>query len=164
MTRWESSAWPLACGAASVFALSVILHRLPWQAAFGVVAVVLVVWAWQGSLVAGAALGGIAWMCVTGFDVHSYGGIEVTQGADAVRAVVLVSAGLTAAAIHAVLEAVRSHRRADPVWADFRTGRPARGHVLETYDRTAFRLAGEVPWQRQAPRTPIRPTEETSDG
>jgi hypothetical protein len=118
MSRLEASAWPLAAGSASVFALAVALGGLPWQAAFTVIALAVVAWAWLSPPVAGAGLGGVAWLCVTGFDVNHLGAITVTGG-DAARAAALVLAGALAATVHAAAEARARPRRADPVWADF---------------------------------------------
>jgi hypothetical protein len=118
MTRLESSAWPLAGGAACVFGLAVVLGRLPWQLTFVVVLLAVLTWAWQGPMITGAVLGGIAWLCVTGFDVHRLGDIRVTGRDDAIRAAVLVAAGVLAAVLHAA-GARRKYRPADPVWADF---------------------------------------------
>jgi hypothetical protein len=119
MTRLESAAWPLAAGSACVFALSVAMSRLPWQAAFVAIALAVVFWAWQSPVLAGAVLGTIAWCCLTGFDVHRLGEIRVTGSGDAVRATVLILAGLLAAGTHAVDDARRRYQRADPVWVDF---------------------------------------------
>jgi hypothetical protein len=107
MTRLESSAWPLAAGAACVFALAVVLGGLPWQAGFVVVAGVVACWAWQSPPVTGAAIGGIAWLCVTGFDVHRSGDIRITGSEDALRAAVLILAGALVASVHAVAEVRR---------------------------------------------------------
>src|SRR4051812_49684195 len=133
MTRLESSAWPLACGGACVFALAVVLDRLPWPAALAAVAGAVAVWAWRSPLVAGAAIGGIAWTCVTGFDVNRLGALRTTGTGDAVRAAVLVLAGIPPAAANALAEARRARptRPAppDPVWAQFHetaTGRVPR--------------------------------------
>src|SRR3954470_13304279 len=112
MTRLESSAWPLAGGGACVFALAVVLDRLPWQVAFAAIVLAVAVWAWLSPLVAGAALGGIAWLCVTGFDVHRFGDIAITGSDDAVRAAVLVLAGVLAASVHAMAQARSRYRRA----------------------------------------------------
>jgi hypothetical protein len=120
MTRLESSAWPLAGGAACVFALAVVLDGLPWPVAFVAVACAVAAWAWMSPLVAGAAVGGIAWLCVTGFDVHRFGDIRITGSEDAMRAAVLILAGLLAAWVHAMVEARRARPRPpDPVWVDF---------------------------------------------
>jgi hypothetical protein len=118
MTRLESSAWPLACGCACVFGLAVVLNRLPWQVTFAVIVLAVLTWAWQSPVITGAVLGGIAWLCVTGFDVHRLGDIRVTGRDDALRAAVLVAAGVLAAVLHAVAGGAR-FRPADPVWADF---------------------------------------------
>ncbi len=112
MTRLEASAWPLAGGSACVFVLAVLLGRLPWQVGFAAVILAVCCWAAQGPLVAGAAIGAVAWLCVTGFDVHRFGDIEVTGRADLMRAVVLVLAGVLAATAHA------AWRRMEPVRAD----------------------------------------------
>lgn len=119
MTRLESSAWPLAGGGACVFALAVVLDGLPWPVAFVAVCCAVAVWAWLSPLVAGAAVGGIAWLCVTGFDVHRFGDIRITGSEDAVRAAVLILAGVLAASAHALAEARRSRTQSpDPVWVD----------------------------------------------
>ena len=102
MTRLEASAFPLACGSACVFVLAVALHRLPWEAAFAVIALAVSAWAWRSPLIVGVVVGGIAWLCVTGFDVHRLGDIRVTGIDDAARAAVLVLAGVLTAAAHAL--------------------------------------------------------------
>jgi hypothetical protein len=140
MTRLEPSAWPLAFGSACVFALAVVLDRLPWQVAFAAVILAVVVWAWQSPFVTGAALGGVAWMCVTGFDVHRLGDLRITGSGDVVRAAVLVLVGALVATAHGVAEGTRGRRRADPVPAESRATVP--GH-----------LPGERPVPR--PRGPI---------
>jgi hypothetical protein len=119
MTRLESSAWPLAGGSACVFVLAVILDRLPWQAAFAAIVLAVALWAWRSPLVVGAAIGVIAWMCVTGFDVHRLGDIRVTGWGDAARAAALVATGIVVALVPVVAGARRRYRRADPVWVDF---------------------------------------------
>jgi hypothetical protein len=124
MTRLESAAWPLAFGGASVFVLAVVLDRLPWQAAFAAVAVAVVAWAWRSPVIVGVAIGGIGWLCVTGFDVHRFGYIGIARGDDVVRGAVLVLLGVLAGSVHAVVAAMRSHRRADPVWVAFHEADP----------------------------------------
>ncbi|MCO5993535.1 hypothetical protein [Actinoallomurus rhizosphaericola] len=119
MTRLEISAWSLAGGSACVFALAVVLAGLPWQVAFAAVAVAVMAWSWQGRVADGAAIGAIAWMCVTGFDVHRFGYIGITGSDDVARAVVLVLGAVLVASARAVSDALRRYRRADPVWADF---------------------------------------------
>lgn len=117
--EFDASPWSPAGGSACAFALSVVLDRLPWQAAFAASMVAVAAWAWRSRPLTGAALGVIAWLCVTGFDVHRLGDIGITGSADIARAAVLVLAGLSAASAHAALTAVRGHRRADSVWVDF---------------------------------------------
>jgi hypothetical protein len=119
MTRLESSAWSLAGGSACVFALAVVLGRQPWQVAFVVVVLAVLGWAWLSPVVAGAAIGGIAWLCVTGFDVQRFGDIRITGRDDVLRVAVLVLAGILAAAAHALAEARSRHRSVDPLWAEF---------------------------------------------
>lgn len=163
MTRLESSAWPLAGGSACVFALAVVLDRLPWQAAFAAVVLAVAVWAWLSPLVAAAAIGGIAWLCVTGFDVHRFGDIRITGSGDVVRATVLVLAGVIVASVHALAEARSRHRRADPVWVDFHETAPAPNHtsadVMARLNDRIPRQDGAVRFERAAPRTPDRGTE-----
>src|SRR5262249_38814381 len=113
MTRLESAAWPLVAGSASVFALAIVLNRLPWQAVFVTIALAVVFWAWQSPVIIGAVLGAIAWCCLTGFDVHRLGEIQVTGSGDAVRATGLILIGLLAAGTHAVADARRRYQRAD---------------------------------------------------
>jgi hypothetical protein len=162
MTRLESSAWPLAGGSASVFALAVVLDRLPWQAAFAVLVLAVAVWAWLSPLLAAAAIGAVAWMCVTGFDVHRFGAIRVTGSDDVARAAVLILAGVLVASAHALAGARSRYRRADPVWVDFyETGSgPHRtsGDVIARLDRPVPRQDGGEPAERPLP---VHPTEET---
>ncbi len=152
MTRLESSAWSLAGGSASVFALAVVLGRLPWRPAFAAVLVAVLFWAWLSPVAAAAAIGGIAWLCVTGFDVNRSGDIRITGRDDALRAGALVLAGVLAAAAHA---AARRSRPAvvDPLWADFhQTAAAAPPAELR------------VPPQRAARPVPVHPTEEQRNG
>lgn len=157
MTRLESSAWPLAGGSASVFALAVVLDRLPWQVGFGVVALAVAAWAWSSPTVAGAGVGAVAWLCVTGFDVHHFGDIRVTGSDDAARAAVLVLAGVLVAAAHALAEAYGRYRRADPVWAEFHATTP--GLAQEGASIPPPRSHGEAGLEEAAPRTSDRGTE-----
>jgi hypothetical protein len=174
MTRLESSAWSLAAGSACVFALAVVLGRLPWQVAFVVVAAAVLIWAWPGPVVTGLAIGGIAWLCVTGFDVHRFGDIRITGRDDVLRAVVLLLAGLLAAAAHAVAEGRREHGVVDPLWADFHETGPVIDTVTGPADghgpvpRTGVPIELRVPRQRgvvPAERAlPVHPAEEPRDG
>jgi hypothetical protein len=181
MTRLESSAWSLAGGSACVFALAVVLGRQPWQVAFVVVVLAVLGWAWLSPVVAGAAIGGIAWLCVTGFDVHRFGDIRITGRDDVLRVAVLVLAGVLAAAAHALAEARSRHTSVDPLWAEFhgtgsRTDLETDASGLTTGLRSGLefnRIAGD-PIELRAPRQrgmapaerplPAHPTEEPSDG
>jgi hypothetical protein len=189
MTRLESSAWSLAAGSACVFALAVVLGRQPWQVAFVVVVLAVLGWAWLSPVVAGAAIGGIAWLCVTGFDVHRFGDVRITARDDALRGAVLVLAGVLAAAAHALAGVWSRHRPVDPLWVEFhgtgsRTGPETgleTGRATGTSGLTAGlrsglefnRTAGD-PIELRVPRRrgmasaewspPARPTEEPSDG
>jgi hypothetical protein len=147
MTRPEASAWPLAGGSACVFALAVVLDRLPWQVAFAAVTLTVAVWAWLSPVVTGAAIGGVAWLCVTGFDVHRFGDIRITGSDDAVRAAMLVLAGVLVASAHAVAVARSGHRRADPVRVEFHTGavRPGRRPPVRTDKETSNGRPGVRP-------------------
>jgi hypothetical protein len=157
MTRLESSAWPLAGGSASVFALAVVLDRLPWLVAFGAVALAVAVWAWQCPPVAGAGVGVVAWLCVTGFDVHHFGDIEITGGGDAMRAAVLVLAGVSVAVARVLAEAYGRRRRADPLWAEFYATTP--GSAQEGVPVPPRRRGGESGLEEAAPRTSDRGAE-----
>lgn len=165
MTRLEPAVWPLAGGGMCVFALAVVLNRLPWQAAFAAVAVTVLAWAWRSRLIVGAAIGGIAWLCVTGFDVHRLGDIGIGRSGDVVRATALVFAGILAASAHAIADAKRSHQRADPAWVDFHETGLERNKTLG--DVTG-RLGHEVASPRGAAQperpSPLNPTEEPRDG
>lgn len=168
MTRMEASAWPLACGSACVFAPAIVLNRLPWQLAFTAIVMAVLAWAWRSPLVVGAALGVIAWLCVTGFDVHRFGDIRITGSDDAARAVALVVAGVLTAPAHVVFDASRKYTRADPVWVDFHeTDRTAiernetSADVMDHLDDRLPRLRG-VPGVRWP--HPVHPTEEPRNG
>jgi hypothetical protein len=158
MTRLEASAWPLAGGSACVFALAVVLGRLPWLVAFVAVVLAVAAWAWLSPVIAGAAIGGVAWMCVTGFDVHRFGDIRITGSDDVVRAAVLILAGVLVASAHAVAEARSRHRRADPVWVEFYATGPVH----------ASGPSVEIPRQNGAARLerrlPVPTDKEPSDG
>lgn len=170
MTRLESSAWSLAGGSACVFALAAVLGRQPWQVAFVVVVLAVLGWAWLSPVVAGAAIGGIAWLCVTGFDVHRFGDIRITGRDDVLRVVVLVLAGVLAAAAHALAEARSGYRSVDPLWAEFhetgaqtgaQTGLESNRISGDPIELRAPRRHGMVPAERPLP---VHPTEEPSDG
>ncbi|MGH3381925.1 MAG: hypothetical protein ACRDP6_45070 [Actinoallomurus sp.] len=148
MTRLESSAWSLAAGAACVLALAVVLDRLPWGAAFVAVTCAVAFWAWLSPPVAGAAIGAIAWLCVTGFDVHRFGEIRITGSEDALRAAVLILAGVLVASVHALAEARSGRRRPDPVWVDF--------HLTEAGDGAPGRHASRTPGSASARRGAAR--------
>ncbi|HEY0542800.1 MAG TPA: hypothetical protein VGD53_30870 [Actinoallomurus sp.] len=158
MTRLEASAWPLAGGSACVFALAVVLDRLPWLVAFVAVALAVAAWAWLSPVIAGAAIGGIAWMCVTGFDVHRFGDIRITGSDDVVRAAVLILAGVLVASAHAVAEARRRYRRADPVWVEFYATGPVHA------SGTSAAISRENGAARLERRLPVRTDKEPSDG
>ena len=181
MTRLESSAWSLAGGSACVFALAVVLGRQPWQVAFVVVVAAVLGWAWLSPLVAGAAIGGIAWLCVTGFDVHRFGDVRITGRDDVLRVAALVLAGVLAAAAHALAGAWSRHRSVDPLWAEFhgtgsrtdlKTGTSGRTTGLRS--GLEFNRTGGDPLELRVPRQrgmasaerslPAHPTEEPSDG
>jgi hypothetical protein len=119
MTRLESSAWSLAGGCASVFVLAVVLGGLPWQAGFAAIAGAVVGWAWLSPMIAAAGIGGVGWLCVTGFDVQRLGDIKITGRDDVLRAVALVLAGVLAASVHAFAEDWGRHRTVDPLWMEF---------------------------------------------
>ncbi|MCW2912881.1 MAG: hypothetical protein JWN52_949 [Actinomycetia bacterium] len=92
MTRLESSAWTLAGGSLCVFALAVVLSHAPWRYTLVVMAAVVAAWSLRGPLLAGVALGGVAWAFLTGFDVNSYGVLTITGLGDAARAGLLIAA------------------------------------------------------------------------
>ena len=177
MTRLESSAWSLAGGSACVFALAVVLGRQPWQVGFVVVVLAVLGWAWLTPVVVGPAIGGIAWLCVTGFDVHRFGDVSITGRDDVLRVAALVLAGALAAAAHALAEAWSRHRSVDPLWAEFHgTGLETGTSRLTTGLRSGLefnRTAGD-PIELRVPRRhgmasaerslPAHPTEEPSDG
>ena len=154
MTRLESSAWSLAGGCASVFALAVVLGGLPWQAGFAAVVGAVLGWAWLSPLTTAAALGGVGWLCVTGFDVQRLGDIRITERDDVLRAVALVLAGVLAASAHAIAEARSSRRTVDPLWMEFHTAGLEPNRITEG--------PADVPRQRGvAPveRLPVHPKE-----
>jgi hypothetical protein len=124
-----------------------------------VVGAVVLVWAWLSPVIAGAAIGGIAWMCVTGFDVNRFGEIRITGRDDVLRAVTLVLAGALAAVAHAAAETRRSHRTVDPLWAEFHQTHPATDGLEP--NRITIGLGAPRPRERALP---VRPTEEPRDG
>jgi hypothetical protein len=142
MTRLECSAWSLAGGCACVFALAVVLGGLPWQTGFAAVVGAVLAWAWLSPVVAAAAIGGVAWLCVTGFDVQREGDIRITGRDDLLRAVALVLAGVLAASAHALAEARSRHRTVDPLWSEF--------HETEPIPATEGSAGPGVPRQRGA--------------
>jgi hypothetical protein len=155
MTRLEASAWPLAGGSVCVFAFAVLLAGLPWQVTFGIVALAVCCWAVLAPVVAGAAIGGIAWLCVTGFDVHRLGDIRITGREDAVRAVVLVLAGVLAASAHTVAGHWQSQERTVHEAGPGRN--QTSGGVLDTLPRLGVALF-------EQPLPVVHPIEERRDG
>jgi hypothetical protein len=158
MTRLESSAWSLAGGCASAFALAVVLGGLPWQAGFAAVVGAVLAWAWLSPVIAAAAIGGVAWLCVTGFDVQRLGDIEITGRDDALRAVALVLAGVLAASAHALAEARNDHRTADPIWTEFHeTGLEPNRIAEGPAGSRVPRQRGAVPAEQRPPVHPKEP-------
>src|SRR5262245_53999904 len=99
MTRLESAAWPVACGGACVFAIAVVLRHAPWQVPLVVLAVAVAAWSLRAPMIASVALGGMAWLLLTGFDINSAGELRFTGWQDAARLGVLISAGPAAAIV-----------------------------------------------------------------
>lgn len=117
MDRLESAAWPLAGGVLCAFVLAVVCKDAGWQVGFGFVTAAVIVWSALAPLTAGAIAGAAGWAFVTAFDVGKAGELAVTGTGDAVRAAVLVGAGIAAAA---------AGRRAARVSRAAREGRAAR--------------------------------------
>lgn len=156
----ETSAWTLAGGSASVFALAIVLAHTPWAFAFAVVATSVAAWAWRAPLIEAAALGGIGWLCVTGFDVYRYGDLKITGRYDALRMVTLVTTGVLLSIAGPGKRGVRT--REPRVW-------PVRtAAALETETRAGTSCRPMVRSSRNGgPRTRVfsgDPTEETRDG
>jgi hypothetical protein len=99
MTRLEPSAWPLAAGSATVFALSVLLRSFTWTVGFVVLVVAVAAWSLRAPVITGVALGVIAWLFLTSFDVNADGALRFSGWADVARVWVLIGAALAAAAI-----------------------------------------------------------------
>jgi hypothetical protein len=156
MTRLESSAWSLAGGCASVFALAVVLGGLPWQAGFAAVVGAVLAWAWLSPVIAAAAIGGVGWLCVTGFDVQRLGDIRITGRDDVLRAVALVLAGVLAASAHALAEARSGHRIVDPLWMEFHATGLEPNRITEG-PADVPRQRGVVPVERRLPVHPKEP-------
>lgn len=112
MDRFEASAWTLAGGGLSVFALAVVLKHAPWQVVYALLMIIVVLWALRAPVLAGGVLGLIAWACHTGFDVEKSGELVFAGSADVIRVFVLVGAGL----IGAGLGALRTGREPARVW------------------------------------------------
>jgi hypothetical protein len=98
MTRLESSAWPLAAGSATVFALSVLLRSLTWTVGFVVLAMAVAAWSLRTPVITGVALGLIAWLFLTSFDVNADGALRFSGWADVARIWVLIGAALAGTA------------------------------------------------------------------
>lgn len=79
--------------------LAVLLDHVPWAIAFVLIAGVVAAWSFAAPILVGVALGVVAWMCVTGFDVNAFGTLRVAGWGDAARAVVLVGIGAGSAGI-----------------------------------------------------------------
>ncbi len=99
MNRLESSAFDLAAGGATIFALAVVLSGGSRSVAIVVVALAVGGWSMRAPVVAGPVLAVIAWLVLTGFDVHAHGTLRVTGRLDVVRFAVLAGAALAGAAI-----------------------------------------------------------------
>jgi hypothetical protein len=99
MTRLESGAWPLACGGGSVFVATAVLSHAPWRLTFVILTVIVAAWSLRAPLVVSVALGGMAWLFLTGFDVNAAGELHFTGRSDGVRLGVLVSSGLVGMAV-----------------------------------------------------------------
>jgi hypothetical protein len=126
----EASAWSLAGGAFSVFAIAIVLKQAPWQFTFAVLAGAVAFWALRGTAVTGGVLGAIAWAFHTGFDVAKTGDLVLSGDADLWRLGALVGVGLIAHVTGALVRVeaprrpVRAGRRRTP-----RTGAlPRPGH------------------------------------
>ena len=98
MSSLESSAWSLAAGSSTIFAISALLRSLTWIVACMVLAVAVAAWSLRAPVLTGVALSVIAWLFLTGFDVNADGVLRFSGGADAARAGVLIGAALAAAA------------------------------------------------------------------
>jgi hypothetical protein len=142
MTHLESAAWPLACGGGSVFVTAAVLIHAPWQATLVILAVIVAAWSLRAPLVVSAALGGMAWLFLTGLGVDGAGELHLTGWSDAIRLSVLVSSGLVGMAV-------------GRLFGDPAVSRPSpRMAVKASYARA--HLAGD-------PLVPKDPTEESRD-
>jgi hypothetical protein len=113
MTRLESAVWPLAGGGVCVFAVAAVLSGAPWQVTLAVLAVVVAVWSLRAPLLVSVALGGMAWLLVTGFDVNADGDLRFAGRDDVFRLVVLVVSGLAGLAVGWLLGGTAASRRVD---------------------------------------------------
>lgn len=94
MERSECSAWSLAGGALCLFVLAVLLKDLATPVVLAVLAVAVGLWSLYARVWAGAALGVIAWLLLTGFEVGGTGDLVFSGVADAVRLGLLVASGV----------------------------------------------------------------------
>ncbi|TYB42272.1 hypothetical protein [Actinomadura chibensis] len=109
MDRLESAAWQLAGGSLSAFVLAVVLKAADWRVGCAVVLVSVAAWSRAAPPVAGAALGLIGWLLVTGFDVVEDGGLTIGGMPDLARLGVLVGVGLAASLVGGRPIARRAH-------------------------------------------------------
>ncbi len=93
MDRWESAAWSLAGGGLCTFVAAVVFKDADWRVGCALAAISVAVWAFRAPVAAGATLGLIGWLLVTGFDVVKIGDLTFAGVADLVRFGVLVGAG-----------------------------------------------------------------------
>lgn len=126
MANLESSAFPLAAGSSTIFAISAVLRSLTWALALTALAVTVAAWSLRAPVITGVALGVVAWLFLTGFDVNADGVLRFSGGADAARAGVLIGAALAAAAAGRIW-AWYGQVRGEPA-----SGTPPRRGVRET--------------------------------
>jgi hypothetical protein len=142
----ESAPWPLAAGSLCAFVLAVLLDHVPWAIAFVLIAGVVAAWSFAAPILVGVALGVVAWMCVTGFDVNAFGTLRVAGWGDAARAVVLVGIGAGSAGIGRLAAKYHVARPDEPGMLGSRARRAA---AVRARDRAA--LAGAVPRPAESP-------------
>jgi len=126
-TRSERSVWALAGGAGCAFTLAAITSGQDWRIGFTATALTVAIWSWTGTVLTGAAIGGIGWLCVTGFDVNTLGNLHYAGAGDIARAAVLVALGAGAAFTRAGISAAGRYHYADPLWAEFEETLAERG-------------------------------------
>ncbi|HEY7483159.1 MAG TPA: hypothetical protein VH912_01735 [Streptosporangiaceae bacterium] len=152
MTRLESTAWPLACGGACVFAIAVALSDVPEPTTIAVLAIAVAMWSSRAPVIASVLLAAMAWLFLTGFDVNADGVLRLTGWHDVVRLAVLISAALAGTIAGVLYRGPAADRRP----ADDMPGPPETAAPLEAPEASGI-SAGRYARTAAEPHVPPQP-------